>query len=100
VATARDTKGVIDVVDHLYIQDESRMAGETLDDGVIAARVKAELVEHDETSAFDINVEVRNGVVLLSGFIESKDEAEKALTLTRNTDGVTKVINGMEIVMS
>lgn len=100
VATARNTKGVVEVIDHLQVQDKSRMAGQTLDDGVIAARVKAELAEHDSTNAFDINVEVRNGIVLLSGFIDSKTEAEKALMLTKNTEGVTDVINGMEVTLS
>lgn len=95
-----DTEGVVDVIDHLYVQDHSRMVGETIDDGLIAARVKSELASNKQTSAFDINVEVREGKVLLSGFVDSLEEAKTAMELAQGTEGVTEVIDGMEVVVS
>lgn len=100
VKAASGVEGVREVTDHLYVQDQPRQPGVTIDDGVIAARVKAELASNEQTNGFDINVEVRSGVVLLSGFVKSTDEAKTAIELTRNTQGVTDVLNGMEIVLS
>lgn len=92
--------GVVEVLDHLYVQETSRMPGEAIDDSLIAARVKSGLASNEQTSAFDINVEVREGKVLLSGFVDSQAEAKTAMELTRSTEGVTEVINGMEIMLS
>jgi osmotically-inducible protein OsmY len=35
--------------------------------------------------------------VELSGFVESKDEAQRAITLARNLDGVKSVKDGMHV---
>lgn len=93
---ARNVKGVIGVADHMYIQQKERMPGTTLDDNVIEGKVKAELAADDRTSAIDIDVEVRDGNVLLSGFVDSMDEAEVAMKLAHKTEGVRDVLNGME----
>jgi len=90
-------KGVKQVIDHLQVQDHSRTAGTTLDDGVLAGKVKAGLAENDRTDALDINVEVRDGVVLLSGFVDSSAEAHQAIKLTQNIEGVNDVLDGMEV---
>jgi osmotically-inducible protein OsmY len=63
----------------------------------ISTRVKIELISDNEVKARNIDVETYNRVVELSGFVESKDEAPRAITLARNLDGVKSVKDGMHV---
>jgi hyperosmotically inducible periplasmic protein len=94
--SAAAVKGVRDISNQLVVQTSDRSAGRTLDDGVIAGKVKAELVRNGITSGIRINVEVRHGVVLLSGFVNSSEERKEALKVAATVDGVIDVINGMD----
>ena len=71
--------------------------GEYIDDSVITAKVKAALIEDPVTKAYQINVETYKGVVQLSGFVNSHDEASKAVQLARAVKGVTSVKNDIRI---
>ena len=82
------------------MRDTNRMAGETLDDNIIAGKVQAELAGNDTTSAIAIDVEVHEGKVLLSGYVDSDVEAKTAMELARNIKGVTEVLNGMSVMSS
>lgn len=94
---AADIKNVRKVSNQLYLQPEARTAGRTLDDGVIGTSVKTELTKGDFMRGFDTNVEVRSGVVLLSGFADSQEQIDRALEIARGVDGVEEVLNGMDI---
>ena len=48
-AQAASVKGVVRVSNQLVVQPENRSAGQTLDDGVIAGKVKAELADDERT---------------------------------------------------
>ena len=72
-------------------------AGEYVDDTVITTKVKAALVDDSTTKATEINVETFKGIVQLSGFVESKDAMNQAVTLAENVDGVTSVKNDMRV---
>lgn len=95
---AASVKGVRDVSNQLVVQTSIRSAGRTLDDGVVAGKVKTKLAENVKTSGLRINVEVRHGVVLLSGFVVSEEERKEALTVAAAVDGVIDVINGLDVV--
>ena len=71
--------------------------GQYVDDTAITAKVKAKFVEDKEVSAAAINVETFKGVVQLSGFANSRHEAEKAEQLARNIKGVTSVKNDIRL---
>ena len=71
--------------------------GEYIDDAVITTKVKAALIEDPMTKAYQINVETYKGVVQLSGFVNSYDEANKAVQLARSVKGVTSVKNDMRL---
>lgn len=70
-------------------------AGEYLDDATITTRVKAALVEDPQVKAAEVNVETYRGVVQLSGFVNSEDEARKAVELAKKVPGVRSVKNDM-----
>lgn len=71
--------------------------GEYIDDAVITTKVKAALIEDPMTKAYQINVETYKGVVQLSGFVNSYDEANRAVQLARGVKGVTSVKNDMRL---
>jgi osmotically-inducible protein OsmY len=72
-------------------------AGEAVDDGVVTAKVKAKLIEDPVTKAHQINVETFKGNVQLSGFVESNEARTRALQLARETEGVRKVKDALEV---
>jgi NAD(P)-dependent dehydrogenase (short-subunit alcohol dehydrogenase family) len=57
----------------------------------------AALMAEAATDAGDIDVEVRNGVVQLSGFVGSAAEKKRATEVAMGIKGVTKVDNALDI---
>jgi hyperosmotically inducible protein len=74
-----------------------KTSGDMVDDGTIAASIKAGLLDNKATSAMQINVESYKGTVQLSGFVESQAEKDAAGKLATDVDGVKKVINSIAI---
>ena len=70
-------------------------AGETIDDSVITAKVKAKLIEDPVTKAHEISVETFKGTVQLSGFVETAAERTRAVQLANDVDGVKDVKNSL-----
>jgi osmotically-inducible protein OsmY len=68
-----------------------RSVGQTVNDQVLETRVKSALIDSDSVKARNIEVEVRNGVVSLSGTVDSKSEASTAVSVARNVEGVKSV---------
>lgn len=66
-------------------------------DAMITTKVKAGLVKAPNTSALAIKVETEKGVVMLSGFAESKAEAERAEQVAKGVQGVTRVQNTIKV---
>jgi hyperosmotically inducible periplasmic protein len=71
--------------------------GTRIDDAVILAKLKAALVADKEVDGLDIKVEIHNGSVQLSGFVDDQRQADKALALARGIEGVSQVESGMNI---
>ena len=71
--------------------------GMDIDDTVLTAKVKSALLGDQELKSFDIKVETRKDLVLLSGFVDSLVRAERAITIASTVDGVKGVENRMTI---
>ncbi|HUO81495.1 MAG TPA: BON domain-containing protein [Gammaproteobacteria bacterium] len=71
--------------------------GEYIDDSVITAKVKTALATSEDTKARQIAVETFKGRVQLSGFVDSRSEAEAAVRLARDVEGVVEVVNKMSV---
>jgi osmotically-inducible protein OsmY len=81
-------------------QGGQRTAGRATDDAVIAAKVKSELAtESSLATAANVNVEVRSGVVQLSGFVPSIQQKQEAEQIARQVAGVTDVRNSIAVEM-
>src|SRR5580700_4913468 len=75
---AHSVNGVQNVRNNLSVGHTDRAAGEVVDDSVITTKVKAALVAEPATKARDITVITREGIVQLSGFVESPTERATA----------------------
>jgi osmotically-inducible protein OsmY len=71
--------------------------GKVVSDSVITTKVKADLFKEPELSAMAIHVETEKGVVMLSGFVDSKADAEKAVRLAKSVEGVTQVKSAIKV---
>jgi hyperosmotically inducible protein len=66
-------------------------------DTVITTKVKAELARDDETKARQINVTTKNGVVKLSGAVDSATAKQKAEADAKMIEGVVSVDNQLTV---
>ena len=94
---AKDIVGVKDVSNKLVVQGGKRSMGQTMDDQYVETKVNAALMGDPDTDAGDIDVEVRNGVVQLSGFVSSAAEKKRATEVAMGVKGVKKVDNALDI---
>ncbi len=70
---------------------------ESLEAGSLTAKIKAKMVLDDVVKARDINVTTDGTTVILTGIVHSKQERDRSLALARETEGVTKVVDRLEI---
>lgn len=77
--------------------DKQASTGERLDDTVITTRVKAAIFGDDMLKVTEINVETFKGTVQLSGFVTSREHANRAVEVARGVPGVKDVKNNMQI---
>jgi osmotically-inducible protein OsmY len=66
-------------------------------DTAITTKVKAGLVKEPNLESLGIHVETEKGVVMLSGFVNSKTEADKAVKVAKGVDGVTTVKSAIKV---
>lgn len=72
-------------------------AGRVVDDSVITGKVKAALVADPTTKAHQISVETFQGVVQLSGFVDTSEARSRATQVAKGVDGVKTVKNDLEL---
>src|SRR5688500_3629871 len=66
-------------------------------DAGITTAVKSKLAADDTVKAYQVDVDTSNKVVTLSGDVETSAQKEHAVTIARNTDGVTDVIDRLRV---
>ncbi len=75
----------------------STSVGTKIDDGVVTTKVKSALLADPDVKSFDVKVETRAGEVLLSGFVNSQAQVDRAIAIARGVEGVTAVANKMDL---
>jgi osmotically-inducible protein OsmY len=68
-----------------------------MSDTMITAKVKADMAADKTVKAMDVHVETQKGVVMLSGFVPSKAEADRAVALAKGVQGVTDVKSSIQV---
>ncbi|HEY5102846.1 MAG TPA: BON domain-containing protein [Steroidobacteraceae bacterium] len=94
---AHSVNGVQNVRNNLSVGHTDRSTGEVVDDSVITTKVKAALVAEPATKARDITVITREGIVQLSGFVDSATEKATANEVAQGVAGVKEVRNNLQI---
>jgi hyperosmotically inducible protein len=94
---AKSVEGVKQVSNNLKVQTSERTAGEVVDDTMITAKVKTALATDPVVKAHEVNVETREGVVQLAGFVDNGEQKAKASEVTRRIAGVKQVDNQLEV---
>ena len=69
-------------------------------DAGITTNVKSKMAVDDTVKAYQVNVDTRNGVVTLTGDVDSPLAKERAVQIARNTDGVRDVVDNITVTES
>lgn len=72
--------------------------GQALTDTAITSKVKAAIFAEPGLKSLQINVETNDGMVTLTGTVNSQGNSDKAVTIARNVDGVKGVSNRLTVV--
>jgi osmotically-inducible protein OsmY len=71
--------------------------GEYVDDSTITTKVKSAVFADPSLKVLQINVETFKGVVQLSGFVDTRQNATKAAEVARGVTGVKSVKNDLVV---
>lgn len=74
-----------------------RSAGEVVDDGTITTEIKAKLLNDDMTRGLAVSVQTFQGVVTLTGAVDTEGQRARATDVAYSVKGVKKVNNLVEI---
>ena len=72
-------------------------AKDTVDDAAITAKVKTAMIAEPGLKAMKINVDTANGVVTLTGTVETPQSLERATQVAQSVDGVKSVDNRLNL---
>ena len=95
VQIAQSVPGVKSVSNNIQIGE--RGFGEIWDDNVISNKIKAKLIAEPEVRSLNIDVDVYLGVVTLTGIVSSQYQKDRAIAISRRTDGAVKVIDNLKV---
>ena len=71
--------------------------GDRMSDSALTAKIKSKMALDDHVNARAINVDTSASVVTLRGNVASKDQRDRALRLARETVGVARVVDRLQI---
>jgi hypothetical protein len=72
-------------------------AKEPVTDAFIAAMLRIEFERRSALRDLKLGFKVNEGVVQLSGVVDTREQADLAVKTARNVDGVTAVVNKLEL---
>jgi hyperosmotically inducible periplasmic protein len=107
VEIAKGVEGIREVKEEISVEPGAG-AGERrepeffrrVEDATISARVKSRLLWNRNTNGLAIDVDTQNGVVTLKGTVASGAHRDLAVQLAKNTTGVQRVRDELEVVPS
>jgi len=107
---ARETEGVQRVEDMLAVnaaldradnatdnRASRESVGARIDDGIIVTKLRAKFLADSQMKGTSIEVAADNGVVTLEGPVANAAAHDRALALTRETDGVVQVVDRLSV---
>jgi hyperosmotically inducible protein len=99
VKIAAQTEGVKSVSDKLQVKDGSgvQSVGGYADDALTTSTIKAKLLADDIVPSRHIKVITQDGVVLLTGQVANRAQAERAESIAKAVSGVKSVKNELAV---
>lgn len=98
IEVTEKVEGVQSVSDKLKVKgDDEQSLKEYADDTMITSAVKAKLLTDDKVPSLGVSVETQDGVVQLTGEVESAAQSTQAENITKGVDGVKSVKNDLTI---
>jgi hyperosmotically inducible periplasmic protein len=74
--------------------DSTRRA---IEDGRLTTKIKAKMALDDTVNALSLDVDTTGGIVTVKGTVKSEIERQRALALARETNGVTQVVDLLQL---
>jgi len=79
------------------VKQKAERAGDKIDDAAITTKVKTALIAEPGLKALQINVDTANGVVTLTGAVDSSQNLDRATQVAQSVDGVKSVDNRLNV---
>jgi len=79
------------------VSQKAEKAGEYMDDSAITTKIKAEILGDPLLKVSQINVTTTNGVVKLSGVVDSQQSINRAIEIARSHKNVKSVENDLVV---
>ncbi len=98
VTVAKGVEGVSSVSDKLHVRNGSdKSVSGYAGDTATTSEIKAKLLADDIVPSRHVKVETTEGVVQLSGTVESNAQSARAESITKAVDGVKSVKNDLKV---
>ncbi len=93
----KDNDGSLDQEEYTNYksQAEQKNVKRIAKDSVITTKVKGNLLKDEGLKSLKVSVKTHQGVVLLSGFVETEDQIQQAGKIAADTEGVKSVKNSL-----
>ena len=72
-------------------------ASVTMSESALTAKIKAKMALDDHVNARAVDVDMSGSVVTLTGVVGSAAAHERAVSLARDTEGVTRVVDRLQV---
>lgn len=79
------------------IKEKAGQTGNKIEDATITAKVKTALIGEPGLKALKINVDTANGVVTLTGAVDTPQSLDRATQVAQAVDGVKSVDNRLNV---
>ncbi len=73
-------------------------AGQNIDDGTLTTYVKSALAGEKLNTLTRVGVETNNGIVYLTGEVETAAEKSRVGTVASQVKGVKQVVNNLQVI--
>lgn len=96
-AADKNHDGTLDLQEYTdyRAQVEQKNAKRVARDSVITSKIKGKMLKDEGLKSLHVSVETHQGIVLLSGFVETEDQIQHAGKLAADTEGVKSVKNSL-----
>jgi hyperosmotically inducible periplasmic protein len=72
--------------------------GQNIDDGALTSSVKTQLASDRVNTLSRVGVETNNGVVYLTGEVETAEQKSRVGSVTSQVKGVRQVVNNLQVI--